>query len=229
MRTRAPSRLQAKTGKPTSFQMASSVVSVSSVFFSCAVWRLLHACLSTTLPHAWFGVIADALSPYDPFDTCAGSGGGAMHMSASATVTVTSSSFTGCSTINANGGSVAIISDTPLEADQSVLTVTDTTFGASASSHYGAITFATLSKASLTNVEVTATDAEIQSLSGVFFNSGGSMTCTATCLPGSYGNCTAVNDCFSCLIDECTDCPVCSKLCSPSQNKKALMRTTRLQ
>lgn len=131
-----------------------------------------------------------------------------MHISASATVTVEKSTFAGCSTTNANGGSMTIISDTPLVTDQTVVTVSDTTFGESKSSHYGAVTFASLSKATLTNIEITAEDDDIESLSGVFFNSGGSMSCVSTCPAGSFGNCTAVDDCFSCRIDECTNCLV---------------------
>ena len=116
-------------------------------------------------------------------------------------MTVSKSSFDGCSTTNANGGSIAIISDTPLEADQTVVIVANSTFGKSKSSHYGAITFASLSNASLTNIEITAKDDDIESLSGVFFMSGGLMTCVSTCPPGSFGNCSAVDECFSCLID----------------------------
>jgi len=137
-------------------------------------------------------------------------------MSASATVSVTKSSFSGCSTTNANGGSIAVISDTPLVADQTVLTMTDTIIGKSTSTHYGAIKFASLSKASLTNIEITADDVDIESLSGTFFNSGGLITCVSTCSAGFFGNCTAVDDCFSCLIDECTACPVSFLLFSTS-------------
>jgi len=103
---------------------------------------------------------------------------------------------------------MAVVSDTPLAVDQTVVTVTDTIFDKSTSSHYGAIQFAALSKASLTNIEITAKHSDIESLSGVFFNSGGSITCTSICPAGSYGNCTAVDDCFSCHIDECSICPV---------------------
>lgn len=153
------------------------------------------------------------LTLFEPFDTCSGSGGGAIIMSASAAVSVTKSSFSGCSTTNANGGSIAVISDTPLVADQTVLTMTDTIIGKSTSTHYGAIKHASLSKASLTNVEITADDDDIESLSGFFFNSGGSITCISTCPAGFFGNCTAVGGCSSCLIDECTACTVSMLLC----------------
>ena len=164
--------------------------------------------VSLFLSHTVFDSIPDALKPFEPFDTCAGSGGGAMVMSASATVTVAKSFFLGCSTTNANGGSMAVISDTPLVADQTVLAVTDTVFGKSTTSHYGAINFASLSKASFTNIEIRAEDEDVESLSGIFFVSGGLMTCASTCPAGTYGNCTAADECFSCLLDKCTACPV---------------------
>lgn len=162
-----------------------------------------------------------SLSPFEAFDTCSGSGGGAVHMSTAATVAVSNSTFTGCSTVNANGGTLAVVSDTPLTEDQTVLTVTDSTFGDSSSSHYGAIAFSTLSQTSFQNIEVVAKDANIDSLSGVFFNSGGSMTCTSTCFPGFYGNCTGVDDCFSCLIDECIACPAGSYLAAAGAASKS--------
>ena len=198
---RAPSRSPAQMGLLRTLPMVPSLAFVSIFICKTTILQILTFCNQ-------FDSIADALKPFEPFDTCAGSGGGAMHISASATVTISKSAFYDCVTTNTNGGTMALISDTPLEADQSVLTVTDTIFGKSTSSHYGAINFASLSKASFMNIEITAEDADVQSLSGVFFLSGGSMTCVSACAAGSYGNCTAVDDCFSCLIDECTACPV---------------------
>ena len=168
--------------------------------------------LTSYVEHGVFGRVY-TFKPFGESDVCAGYGGGALHLSGGLIGSMRMCSFQGCRATNGNGGSLAVISSSVLVGEQTSLAIADSTFGSSVSTYYGSILYSAISPVAIENSQVLPA-ASLSSLTSDFFNSGGTMTCTSTCGFGYFGNCTAVDDCFSCLPGVCTACPAGTYLSS---------------
>ena len=95
-------------------------------------------------------------------------------------------------------------SASPLSADQTSLAIHSSSFSHLTATFYGSMIFNTLSLVTVQNSFVDNNTAS--SLSGVFFNAGGSYDCTSSCSAGSFGLCHQLDECQSCELGECKEC-----------------------
>ena len=95
-------------------------------------------------------------------------------------------------------------SDSPLARDTSVASFRDCEVANSTADYYGAVIYNRLAAVTVTNVRVEDA-ANLTHELGTFFNSGGSYECSSACEPGEFGDCVALDECYSCT-GECIGC-----------------------
>jgi len=138
------------------------------------------------------------------YDTCTGAGGGSVHVRPGSVVHFTGCAFDESYAYNGNGGALLIESTA---IDTTTAHISHTTFGKGAGKgFYGSQIYNGLSDVYVTNTYVPANGDGPTSQDGTMFNAGGTYTCISSAGQGFYGDCAAVDDCYSCVLNVAKPC-----------------------
>ena len=138
------------------------------------------------------------------YDTCTGAGGGSVHVMPGSVVHFMACQFDESYTFNGNGGALLIESTA---IDTTTAYVSHSAFGTGAGrGFYGSQIYNALSDVYVTNSYVPANGDGPTSQDGTMFNAGGTYTCVSSASKGHYGDCVAVDDCYSCVINAEKQC-----------------------
>ena len=110
---------------------------------------------------------------------------------------------------NGNGGAVIVASDFDAMnvTDRSDASFTRCTFEDFEADFYGQAAYSSISQLRLIDSHI-ATDPGVALVAGTVYEFGTAPDCQSGCGPGMFGNCTSIDNCFSCDMGLCNSCPI---------------------
>ena len=146
------------------------------------------------------------------YDTCEGPGGGAMFLDGGGNTSVHRCRFDGATATNGAGGVLAIRSTELVDAKSS-LDMRDCTVSGGVADYAGAMAYNVDSVMTVVNTFVNKSTMDV--IAGqsedIFYGLSEGYSCASACAAGHYGDCTAMGlagQCYSCVRDACSSCPV---------------------
>ena len=134
--------------------------------------------------------------------TCDTPGGAALYLEKGVQATIHNTAFVNTTAKNSNGGAIILTSEFSKDATQTTAEFTQCDFSDTAADIFG-----TVALTSVSQIRFMESNIRDPNVTNLIYNFGSDFDCISGCPPGQYGSCVAVDDCWSCDMGVCSDCP----------------------
>lgn len=136
-------------------------------------------------------------------ESFASTGGGSFYFLGGELFEIENTSFHDSSSGSTPGGTISVLTNDPRYQTQ--LSINNSVITSSETSVLGGALYSFFSDVEITNLYIN-TEYVTSLLGDIVYNMGGNLECLSSCIPGSFGDCEVVDECWSCVPGACTLC-----------------------